>query len=132
MENKYIVDFKKIAEKRENKEFAELIELLIDCASELEPIDFDEYQNDPARFERFDATRRIIDSICASGNYKVRSDISKSGLTGTISIRAKEFSPKNVDLFKAAVLASDSLEIEGGTNDDVVINLSFFNMMHKK
>ena len=132
MAREYKIDFEEIATKRDGKEFSELVELLKRCVEQVEPINFDEYENDPKRFERFEATEKIIRSVCSGNKYKVTSDIGQNGLTGTISIRCKELAPHDLELFKAAVLMADSLEVEGGNNDDVVIDLSFFKMLRKK
>lgn len=132
MARNYKIDFKKLAEKRSERDLNEFVELLVDYARQLEPIDFGEYESNPNRVALFNATDKIIRRVCKNANCNIESDIGENGLTGTISIKCKQFSPSDQDLFKAAVMAADSLEVEGDLNGGVDINLSFFKMLQKK
>lgn len=95
------------------------------------PIDFSEYKTDESRHELFDNVAGIVLQSLNGEECRVATKIGQGGFVGTVSIMCKHLEPIDHDLFKSAILASDSLEMEADLEGNLVINLTFFDMLKK-
>lgn len=131
MEREYQVDLKRADEQRREEEIDAFVKTLLELAKESGLINFDEYEKDYVRHELFSHVAKIVRESLIERECSVKDSIGQGGFVGTISITGKQIEPRNDTLFKSAILASDSLEMEADLEGNVVVNLTFFDMLKK-
>lgn len=131
MERKYHIDLKDLSDKKKEEEDNAFIGTLIEYLKKADLIDWSDYDKDPTRRELFELAHALVLRAFENVACQIRNKITQRGFVGTITIRCRDFSPSNPELFKAAVLSADSFEVEGKLDGMIEINLTFYNMMKR-
>ena len=131
MERKYHIDLKDLSDKKREEADAAFIDALLEYLKRADPVDWGNYEKDSTRRELFELTIEMVLRAFEDVDCEISSKITQHGFVGTIAVRCRGFSPSDPELFKAAVLSADSLEMEGNLDGIIEINLTFFNMMKK-
>lgn len=131
MERLYNIDFEAIVDAKKENDDRELIRALLNQLGQSIPANCNEYRRDDDRHALFRVAIELVLTAFEGVDCEIKSRISASGRVGSIEIRCYRFAPENPELFKAAILAADSLEIEGSTDGVININLVFFDLKQR-
>lgn len=131
MTKEYKVDLRDLDDKKKEVDDSLFFDMLFEMIKKSEPIDFSEYKTDESRHKLFNSVANIVSMSVDTKRCAVSTTIGQGGFVGTISIKCKHLIPKDHTLLKSAILASDSLEMEADLEGNVVINLTFFDMLKR-
>ena len=131
MATEYQIDLREIDDRRKEEEINVFIEELLKLIQASGVINLEDYERDDVRHELFGYAAGLVTKSLAGYNCNVKTSLGQGGFVGTISITGKHIIPSNGKLFKAAVLASDSLEMEANLDGNIKVNLTFFEMLKK-
>lgn len=107
-----------------------IIKALMYAAANAKPGKPESYEKNELQHNKFNIACDLMAIAFPVGgrNCTLKPMITRQGRVGTIGLRTKPVSVKDMTAFKYAISLSDSLEVEARTDGFVDINLTFFDM----